>query len=119
MRLARKDGLTAGLLARKAFANAGTALGRGVAALCNLLNLEKIILSGEGISAYDLFGPALEAAWRVHSFSTAADDCELIFDVVDEDLWATGAACLAIQNVVHSRVLLSSSDGQQLEADPR
>jgi predicted NBD/HSP70 family sugar kinase len=118
MRLARKDTTTTGLLARNAFATAGTALGRGIAALCNLLNLDKIILSGEGVSAYDLFGPALDAAWRAHSFSTAADDCELIVDVVDQDLWATGAACLAIQNVVHSRVLLTSPDGQQLEADP-
>jgi predicted NBD/HSP70 family sugar kinase len=107
LRLARKDDTTAGALARQAFATAGTALGRGLATLCNLLNLEKIILSGEGVSAHDLFGPALEAAWRAHSFSTAADDCELIFDVVDQDMWARGAACLAIQNVVSSRVLLS------------
>jgi predicted NBD/HSP70 family sugar kinase len=118
MRLARKDGTNTGSLARNAFTVAGTALGRGIAALCNLLNLEKIILSGEGVSAYDLFGPALEAAWRAHSFSTGVEDCELIFDVVDEDLWAAGAACLAIQDVVHSRVLLTSPDEQQLEADP-
>jgi hypothetical protein len=38
--------------------------------------------------------------------------------VVDQDLWATGAACLAIQHVVHSRVLLTAPDGRHLEADP-
>ncbi|MFD2415660.1 ROK family protein [Amycolatopsis pigmentata] len=107
VRLARHDDTNAGTVARQAFAIAGTALGRGLAALCNLLNLEKIILSGEGVGAHDLFAPSLEAAWRAHSFSTAADDCELIFDVVDQDMWARGAACLAIQNVVSSRVILS------------
>ncbi|HVV19692.1 MAG TPA: ROK family transcriptional regulator [Pseudonocardiaceae bacterium] len=110
VRLARKDDTTAGALARQAFATAGSALGRGIAALCNMLNLERIILSGEGVSAQDLFGPALDAAWRAHSFSTAASDCELIFDVVGQDMWARGAACLAIQNVVDSHVLLSSGN---------
>lgn len=107
LRLARKDDTSAGAVARQAFAAAGSALGRGIAALCNMLNLEKIILSGEGVSAQDLFGPALETARRAYSFSTAAEDCELIFDVVGQDMWARGAACLAIQNVVNSRVLLS------------
>jgi predicted NBD/HSP70 family sugar kinase len=51
MRLARQAETAAGSLARSAFTAAGTAVGRGIAALCNLLNLEKIILSGEGVDA--------------------------------------------------------------------
>jgi predicted NBD/HSP70 family sugar kinase len=106
VRLARKDDTASGAVVRDAFAAAGTALGRGVAALCNLLNLEKIIVSGEGVGAHDLFGPALESARRAHAFSTSADDCELTFDVVDQDMWARGAACLAIAHVLHTHALL-------------
>jgi predicted NBD/HSP70 family sugar kinase len=83
-----------------AFAAAGEALGRGLAGLCNLLNLEKIVLTGEGATAQDLFGPALVAALREHAFSTAAADCELVVDAVTDDLWARGAACLVIRDAV-------------------
>lgn len=119
LRLARKDDSVDGAAAREAFATAGAALGRGLAVLCNLLNLEKIIISGEGVSAQDLFGPALRAAWRSHAVSTAAEDCELVFDVVDQDLWATGAACLAIQHVVDSRLLLAPDDQRPWEVESR
>ncbi|WP_051386203.1 ROK family transcriptional regulator [Actinokineospora inagensis] len=84
------------------FADAGTALGRGLATLGNLLDLDKIILSGEGVRTRDLVEPALRAAWRTHSMPSAADHCELVFVEVDHDMWATGAACLAIQSVVSS-----------------
>lgn len=80
-----------------AFAAMGEALGRGLAVLCNLLNLEKIVLTGEGAVAYDLFGPACEESWRRHSFSTTARDCTLVVDTADDDLWARGAACLVIR----------------------
>lgn len=92
----------AGEIARAAFASAGDALGRGLAVLCNLLNLEKIILAGEGVTAHDLFGPALAASLDRHAFSTAARDCELLVDVVDDDLWARGAACLVIRHAVRA-----------------
>jgi predicted NBD/HSP70 family sugar kinase len=86
--------------ATAAFAAMGEALGRGLATLCNLLNLEKIILSGEGVQAYDLFGPACEESRRMHGFSTAVTDCALVVDAVDDDLWARGAACLVIREAV-------------------
>lgn len=83
-----------------AFTAMGEALGRGLATLCNLLNLEKIILSGEGVRDYDLFGPSCVEAMRVNGFSTAVPDCVLVVDAVDDDLWARGAACLVIREAV-------------------
>jgi len=59
-------------------------------------------LTGERAGAYDLFGPACEAALTAHGFSTASRDCELIIDKADDDLWACGAACLIISNAVYS-----------------
>ncbi len=76
------------MVARSAFAEAGAALGRGLAGMCNLLNLQKIIIAGEGAVAHDLFGPAASQALEAHSFSTAARDCDIHVDPVRHDLWA-------------------------------
>jgi predicted NBD/HSP70 family sugar kinase len=99
-RIARADPGADGEAARAAFARAGHALGCALATLCNLLGVQLIILSGEGVVAHDLFGPALEVAWRAHAFSTAARDCELTIDAVDDDLWARGAACLVVDEAL-------------------
>ncbi|MFE6288017.1 ROK family protein [Streptomyces sp. NPDC057877] len=98
--LARSSGGSAQTVARSAFAEAGDALGRGLAGMCNLLNLQKIIIAGEGAVAYDLFGPAMSQALQAHAFSTAAHDCDIHLDPVHHDLWARGAACLVIQDAV-------------------
>ncbi|MFW6691166.1 ROK family protein [Streptomyces sp. MAR4 CNX-425] len=104
MRLAREGGASGRAVARAAFAEAGAALGRGLAGLCNLLNLEKIIIAGEGAVAYDLFGDAMTTALQAHTFSDAADDCDIHVDPVHHDLWARGAACLVIREAVTTPV---------------
>ena len=86
--------------ARAAFEAMGDALGRALATVCNLLNPARIVLTGERASAFDLFGPACERAWRAHAFSTAAADCELVVDETDDYLWARGAASLVIREAV-------------------
>ena len=83
-----------------AFESMGDVLGRALATLCNLINPDRIVLAGERASAFDLFGDACTSAWRAHSFSTAATDCELIVDETDDGLWARGAACLVIRDAV-------------------
>ncbi|MBJ6613867.1 ROK family protein [Streptomyces sp. I3(2020)] len=100
MELARSGTGAAQTVARSAFTEAGTALGRGLAGMCNLLNLQKIIIAGEGAVAFDLFGPAMSQALQAHAFSTAAHDCDIHLDPVHHDLWARGAACLVIQDAV-------------------
>lgn len=102
--LARGEGGSANVVARSAFAEAGTALGRGMAGMCNLLNLQKIIIAGEGAVAYDLFGPAMTAALEAQAFSTAAADCDIHVDPVRHDLWARGAACLVIRDAVGAAI---------------
>ncbi|GHD52529.1 ROK family transcriptional regulator [Streptomyces galbus] len=104
MDIARSGSGSAQTVARSAFAEAGTALGRGLAGMCNLLNLQKIILAGEGAVAHDLFGPALNQALEAHAFSTAARDCDIHVDPVTHDLWARGAACLVIREAVGAAI---------------
>ncbi|MGW4026744.1 ROK family protein, partial [Streptomyces sp. NPDC005009] len=102
--LARSSGGSAQTVARSAFAEAGAALGRGLAGMCNLLNLQKIIIAGEGAVAHDLFGPAMSQALEAHAFSTAARDCDIHVDPVRHDLWARGAACLVIRDAVGAAI---------------
>ncbi|GAA2010239.1 ROK family transcriptional regulator [Catenulispora yoronensis] len=90
--------------AMAAFEAMGTALGLGLATVCNLFNPQRIVLTGERASAYDLFGPACEQSWREHAFSTAARDCELVVDHADDLMWARGAGCLVIREAVGSSV---------------
>ncbi|HEY1177342.1 MAG TPA: ROK family protein, partial [Phytomonospora sp.] len=82
-------------VAQAVYDRAGNALGRGLAALVNLLDLELVVLAGEGAAEHDLFGPAMAAGLRAHAFSDAADR-PLHIDPATDDLWARGAACLMI-----------------------
>jgi predicted NBD/HSP70 family sugar kinase len=100
--LARSDRGPAGTAAVAAFAEAGDALGRALAWLCNMLNPEKLILAGEGVRARRLFGPSMDRAMRAHSFSTAVNDCEVIPRLLDDSHWARGAACLVIDAEIGS-----------------
>ncbi|MER6434166.1 ROK family protein [Streptomyces sp900105245] len=104
MDIARSGSGSAQIVARSAFVEAGTALGRGLAGMCNLLNLQKIILAGEGAVAHDLFGSAMNQALQAHAFSTAARDCDIHVDPVTHDLWARGAACLVIREAVGAAI---------------
>lgn len=91
--------------ARAAFAAAGDALGRGLATLCNLINPELVILAGEGVSVYDLMRPAVHDALSHHAFSTAAADCTVLVDPVDDDMWTRGAACLVLRATLRAPLL--------------
>ncbi|MBR7831000.1 ROK family transcriptional regulator [Actinospica sp. MGRD01-02] len=104
--LARAEPATAEVRAvRAAFAAAGDALGRGLATLCNLINPELVILAGEGVSVYDLLRPAVHEALSHHAFSTAAADCTVLVDPVDDDMWTRGAACLVLRATVRAPLL--------------
>ncbi|OIJ94180.1 ROK family transcriptional regulator [Streptomyces colonosanans] len=102
--LARSGARAERQVARDAFAVAGDALGRGLACLCNLLNLGLIVIAGEGTVAYEYFGPAMTAALERCAVSTAARDCVIKVDEASEGLWARGAACLVIRESVRARL---------------
>ena len=55
---------------RAAFARAGDALGQAVALVANLVNPQRVVLSGEGIAASDLMLDALRASLARHAFSS-------------------------------------------------
>ncbi|WP_335935745.1 ROK family transcriptional regulator [Streptomyces sp. PTD5-9] len=84
------------LAAREAFARAGQAIGIGIAALVNLVGPERVVVSGEGADAYDLFSRHIQDAYAAHAFG-AASRCPLLLRPLPWEEWARGGAAVAIQ----------------------
>ncbi|MFF0431516.1 ROK family protein [Streptomyces sp. NPDC004327] len=82
--------------ARAVFARAGQAIGTGIATLVNLLGPERIVVTGEGLDTYDLFGVHIRDAYARHCFKAAAK-CPLTLRPLPWEEWARGAAVLGIQ----------------------
>ncbi|MFI5896118.1 ROK family protein [Actinoplanes sp. NPDC051513] len=81
------------------FARAGDAIGSGIAAVANLVGPSRIVVSGEGLAAYDLFEPHIRAGFQRQAFGAAAD-CPLSIRPLPFEEWARGAATVSIQALV-------------------
>jgi len=81
------------------FAEAGNAIGCGIAAVANLVGPARIVVSGEGLSAYDLFEPHIRASFQRQAFGAAAD-CPLSIRPLPFEEWARGAATVSIKALV-------------------
>ncbi|MEU8979379.1 ROK family transcriptional regulator [Streptomyces sp. NPDC048309] len=87
--------------AREVYARAGAAIGRGIATVANLLGPERVIISGEGLAAYDLFAEQIRDAFAAAAFGSAAR-CDLQTRPLPFEEWARGAAATAIQSFIRS-----------------
>ncbi|MGW3801211.1 ROK family transcriptional regulator [Streptomyces clavifer] len=87
--------------ARQVYARAGEAIGRAIGSLVNLLGPERVIISGEGLAAHDLFADRIQDAFTVSAFGTAAR-CEVSTHPLPFEAWARGAAATAIQSFIGS-----------------
>ncbi|ELP70499.1 ROK family protein [Streptomyces turgidiscabies] len=85
--------------AREVYAQAGAAIGRGIATVANLLGPQRVIISGEGLAAYDLFADQIRDAFTATAFGSAAR-CELLTRPLPFEEWARGAAATAIRSFV-------------------
>lgn len=86
------------------FRKAGEILGRSVANLANILNPERIIISGEGTRAgLWLFNPMFESV-RQYTLATLINDLEIKIDPWGDDAWARGAATLVLSELFESPV---------------
>ncbi|MEU8819772.1 ROK family protein [Actinoplanes sp. NPDC048796] len=81
------------------FARAGDAIGAGIAAVANLVGPARIVVSGEGLAAYDLFEPHIRAGFQRRAFGAAAD-CPLSIRPLPFEEWARGAATVSIKALV-------------------
>ncbi|WP_320775903.1 ROK family transcriptional regulator [Streptomyces sp. CRN 30] len=85
--------------AQEAYARAGEAIGRGIATVANLLGPERVIISGEGLAAYDLFAEAIRDSFAAAAFGSAAQ-CDVRTRPLPFEEWARGAAATAIQSYI-------------------
>jgi predicted NBD/HSP70 family sugar kinase len=77
---------------------AGEALGRGLAMLLNLLNLEFVALyAEEPLAETPAYLEAVQASLAAHAFSSAASDCQVIPKVLTDVALARAAASMAFQ----------------------
>lgn len=83
------------------FAEAGNAIGCGIAAVANLVGPARIVVSGEGLAAYDLFETHIRTGFERQAFGAAAD-CPLSIRPLPFEEWARGAATVSIQSLVAS-----------------
>ncbi|WP_422771107.1 ROK family protein [Plantactinospora sp. WMMC1484] len=86
---------------RAVFARAGNAIGCGIAAVANLVGPARIVVSGEGLAAYDLFDAPIRASFERQAFGAAAD-CALTIRRLPFEEWARSAAAVSIQALVAS-----------------
>ncbi|WP_369031229.1 ROK family protein [Streptomyces adonidis] len=87
--------------AREVYARAGEAIGRGIATVANLLGPERVIISGEGLAAYDLFAEQIRDAFTATAFGSAAR-CDLVTRPLPFEEWARGAAATAIRSFIRA-----------------
>ncbi|MGC9541480.1 ROK family transcriptional regulator [Streptomyces sp. UG1] len=87
--------------AREAYARAGEAIGRGIATVANLLGPERVIISGEGLAAHDLFAEQIRDAFAAAAFGSAAQ-CDVQTRPLPFEEWARGAAATAIQSFIRA-----------------
>jgi len=83
------------------FAEAGHIFGLALAGMISVLNPTLIILSGEGTRFIDLLMPTLRDALAEHSFNHFFDDVRLVVEPWGDDVWARGAAALALDDYFH------------------
>ncbi|WP_327657514.1 ROK family protein [Streptomyces sp. NBC_00483] len=83
---------------RAVFDEAGKAIGLGLAAVVNLVGPERVVVSGEGVAAYDLFEEQIRAAFTMQAFGAAAR-CPLVVRPLPWEEWARGAAAVSIQSL--------------------
>ncbi|MBO4252811.1 ROK family transcriptional regulator [Streptomyces griseorubiginosus] len=86
---------------REVYARAGEAIGRGIATVANLLGPERVIISGEGLAAHDLFAGQIRDAFTAAAFGSAAR-CDVLTRPLPFEEWARGAAATAIQSFISS-----------------
>ncbi len=84
-----------------AFAEAGEVIGSALAAMVNLVGPELVVIAGEGVADYDLYGDNIRRTFGEHAFGAAAE-CELVVRSHTFDDWARGAAVTVIREIVRS-----------------
>ncbi|HEX4705069.1 MAG TPA: ROK family transcriptional regulator [Pseudonocardiaceae bacterium] len=84
---------------RAGYRRAGRAIGLALATVANLVGPERIVLSGEGLAAFELYCDEVRETFAARTFGGAVE-CELIVRPLPFEEWARGAAAVGIQTLI-------------------
>jgi len=87
---------------REVFANAGVMLGRAIATLVKLIDPQRIIISGAGLRAADLWFEDMRNAVGLHVRQPVGRNTEFRIHRWGDDVWARGAGACVLQALYQS-----------------
>ncbi|MBC7333197.1 MAG: ROK family protein, partial [Actinobacteria bacterium] len=93
-------------LAQRIYHSAGTYLGMGIANLVNIINPQRVIVSGEGLRAGELLTSPMIKAFQENCFPSIKDVTELVIEPLGDDAWARGAASLVIEEIFKAKAFI-------------
>jgi predicted NBD/HSP70 family sugar kinase len=91
---------------RALFADAGHALGLGIANVVNVLTPERVLVTGEGMRAEDLLMRPLIDTFQANTLPFLRETTPLLWHAWTDEVWAQGAAAL----VLHERFARSAAE---------
>lgn len=80
------------------FQRAGRLVGLAIASVVNLIGSEQVIVSGEGVTSWDLVGPTIRDTFARQAFG-AARRTPLHLQPLPFEEWARGAAAVALEEI--------------------
>ncbi len=86
-------------------ADGGTRLGRGLSHLVNTLNPELLVIGGEGVRLGDAYFGAMHRELLAHAYPPLARNLRVVTETWGDDVWARGAASLAVRQAFVSAAL--------------
>ncbi len=85
-------------LAISILTESGDALGRGLAILVDLLNLELIVIGSIFVRCEDFLRPSMEEALRRDAMATSLQDCRIVPAALGEEIGDYAALALAVEH---------------------
>lgn len=86
-------------VARKIFDKVGEALGRGIASVVHILGVGKIILTGGGAGAYEMFEPVMKATYQKMLFKQERSAVQIFASTLQGHSGVLGAGYLAWEKI--------------------
>lgn len=86
-------------IAKQIFEKVGIAMGRGIVVIVHVMGIAKIIVTGGGMGAWELFAPFMKATYQKMLFCQERDTVEVLPSTLQGNSGVLGAAYLAWEKI--------------------